>query len=86
MSVYSIKLYIEITTSMSWALPVCVLFTLLMQSVNEEQFLNSTFLLALYAAAPAGIVFEIIIVSLICLYASLQSYKNLTLSLMLQIF
>ena len=36
------------------ALSICILFTLLMQLVNEAQFLNITFLLVLFAAAPAA--------------------------------
>ena len=32
---------------------ICVLFILLMQLVNGAQFLNITFLLVLFAAAPA---------------------------------
>ena len=43
------KLYIGITTSMSLALSTCVLSISLMQSVNEAQFLNITFLLILFA-------------------------------------
>ena len=37
---YSIRLYIDITTSRSFALSVWILFLLLMQSVNGAQFLN----------------------------------------------
>ena len=45
------KLYIGITTSMPLALSTCVLFILLMQSVNGAQFLNTTFLLLLFSFA-----------------------------------
>ena len=52
-SLYSIKLCIGITTSMSLALSTCVLFVLLMQSVNEAQYLDN-FFPKLFAAAPAA--------------------------------
>ena len=39
---YSIKLYIGITISISLALSSCVLLTSLMQLVNGAQFLNAT--------------------------------------------
>ena len=55
---------------MSWALSICVLFILLMQSVNGVRFLNINFLLALFAAAPSAAVFGIVIVPLKCIYAS----------------
>ena len=42
-----------------------------MQLVNKAQFLNITFLLALFAAAPAAAVFAIVIVPLTSIYASL---------------
>ena len=45
LSMYSSKLYIGITTSKSFALSICVLFILLMQSVNGAQFLNIASLL-----------------------------------------
>ena len=41
---YSIKIYIGITTSISWASSTCVLFTLLLHLVNGAQFLNFIFL------------------------------------------
>ena len=37
-----IKLYIDIATSMSWALSIFVLLISVMQSVNEVQSLNNT--------------------------------------------
>ena len=48
---YSIKLYIGITTSISLALSIYVLFISLVKSVIGAQFLNTTFLLALSAGA-----------------------------------
>ena len=42
-----------------------------MQSLNEEQFLNVTFLLVLFAAATTGAVFRTVIVPLTSMYASL---------------
>ena len=51
--VYSIKLYIGITTSMSLALSICVLFISLMQSVNGAQFLNTTSLFPLFGLSLA---------------------------------
>ena len=48
------KLYISITTSISLALSICVLFISLMQSVNGAQFLNiSSFSLLPRPAADA---------------------------------
>ena len=41
LSLYSIKLYIDSTTSMPLVLSICILFILLMQSVNGAQFLNT---------------------------------------------
>ena len=68
---YSIKLYIDIITSVSLALSACVLFISLMQSVNGAQFLNMTFLLVLFAAAPATELPATDIVPLKSIYASL---------------
>ena len=51
---YSNKLYIGITRSMSSALSICIFFILLMQSANEAQFLNVTFLLSLFSVASAA--------------------------------
>ena len=42
-----------------------------MQLVSEAQFLNITFLAALFAAAPAAAVLLTVIVPLISIYASL---------------
>ena len=58
---YYIKFCISITTSKYSALSICVLF---MQLVNGTQFLNITFLLALFASAAATVVFETVIVPL----------------------
>ena len=38
---------------MSLALPICVLFISLMQSVNGTQFLNTTSLSALFGLSPS---------------------------------
>ena len=46
--------YIDISTSISSALAICVLFISLMQSVNGAQFLNITFLLLLFGFTAAG--------------------------------
>ena len=46
-----------------------------MQLVNSAQFLNITFSLALFAAALPAAVLRIVIVTLISIYASLQSHK-----------
>ena len=53
MPLYSIKLYIGITASMSLALSICVLFISLMQPVNGAQFLNTTTLSALFGFSSA---------------------------------
>ena len=47
----SIKLYIFITTSISLALTICILFISLIQSVNGAQFLNTTSLFLLFGGA-----------------------------------
>ena len=52
-----------------------VLFILLMQSVNGAQFLNITFLLALFASTLAAAVLLTDIFPLTSIYASLQSHK-----------
>ena len=48
---YSIKLYVGMTTSISWASSTCVLFVLLIHLVNGAKFLSITFLLVLFGAA-----------------------------------
>ena len=57
---YSSNLYIGITTSGSFALSICILFIMLLQLVNNAQFLNITsFFLSsgcLPAASPASAV------------------------------
>ena len=40
---------------------ICLLFILLMQVVNGAQFLSITFLLVLFAAAPASVVLSTVI-------------------------
>ena len=56
---------------MSLALPICVLLISLIQLVNGAQFLNITFLLVLFTAAPAAAVLLTPIVPLTRIYASL---------------
>ena len=56
--------------SMSLALSIYVLYILLIQIVNVEQFLIIIFFL-LFAAAPAAVVFEAVISALTSIYASL---------------
>ena len=56
---------------MSLALSICVLLTSLIQLVNGAQFLNITFLLALFAAAPSAVVLLTVAVPLTRIYASL---------------
>ena len=56
---YSIKLCIDISVSMSLILSTCVLFILLIQPVNGSQFLNVTFLLLLLP--PTGNVATVIV-------------------------
>ena len=53
------------------ALSICVLLISLIQLVNSAQFLNITFLLVLFAAAPAAAVLLTVIVPLTRTYASL---------------
>ena len=53
------------------ALSIWVLFVLLMQLVNEAQFLNITFSLVLFAAAPAAAVLSTVMFPLTSIYASL---------------
>ena len=53
------------------ALSICVLLISLIQLVNGAQFLNITFILVLFAAAPAAAVLVTLIVSLTRIYASL---------------
>ena len=53
------------------ALSIWVLFILLMQLVNEAQFLNITFLLVLFAAALAAAVLLTVIFPLTSIYVSL---------------
>ena len=51
----SIKLYIFITTSISLALTICILFISLIQSVNGAQFLNTTSLFLLFGGAAVPV-------------------------------
>ena len=71
MLICSTKLYIGITISISLALSNWVLFILLMQSVNEAQFLNITFLLVLCPSASAAAVLLTNIFPLTSIYTSL---------------
>ena len=50
------------------ALSFCVLFILLKQLVNGAQFLNITFLLVLFAAAPPAAVLLTVIFPLASIY------------------
>ena len=50
-----ILLYIDITPSLPLALSICVLLILLMQSVKGAQFLNTTFLSALFASVAVAV-------------------------------
>ena len=61
-----------ISTLMLLALSICVLFILLMQSVNGRQFVNTTSILlfSLPAATSATV-----IVQLTSIYGSLSSHK-----------
>ena len=72
MLLYSIKLYIGITISKSWALSVSVSFILLMHLVNGAQFLNTTslFLLSACLAAASSPVAAVVIAPLTSIYAS----------------
>ena len=70
LSLYYIKLYIGITTSMSLTLSICVLFISLMHSVNGVQFLNTTSLSLLSGIAVAG-TGGIVIAPLTSIYTSL---------------
>ena len=56
---------------MSVALSTSVLFISLMKLVNGAQFLHTTFLLVLFASAPAVAVLLTVIVPLTKIYASL---------------
>ena len=67
---YSIKLNISITMSISSALSTCILFISLMQFVNGAQLLNITFLLLLFGAAAVPVLLTVI-VPLTSIYASL---------------
>ena len=58
------------------ALSICVLFILLMQLVKGHNFLNITFLLVLFAAAPAAEVLLTVTFPLTSIYASLKSHKQ----------
>ena len=53
------------------AISTCVLFISLMQSVNGAQFVNVTFLLVLFAAAPSAEVSSTDLFPLTSIYASL---------------
>ena len=69
---YSIKLYIGITISISWPLSISVLFILLMRLVNGAQFLNiiPLFLSSARLAAASSPAPVIVIVHLTSMYAS----------------
>ena len=67
--VYSIKLCIDISTSMSLALSICVLFILLIHSVSGAQFLNTTSLSLLFWFTACVITGETDIVPLTNIHA-----------------
>ena len=69
---YSIKLYIYITTSTYLALPISVLFISFMQLVNEAQFLSTTYILLF---PPPVATSANVIVPLTSIYGSLWSHK-----------
>ena len=69
LSLYSIKLYIGITKSMSLALSISVLFISLMQSVNGAQHLIIIFFLLFETVAVPA--FATVIVPLTSMYALL---------------
>ena len=71
LSLYSIKLYVGITKSVSWASSTYILFILLMQLVNGAQFLNINFLLVLLFGRLWAAVFLTFIVLLTSIYALL---------------
>ena len=54
---------------MYFALSIWVLFILLMQLVNGAQFLNITFLLVIFAAAPSSAVSLTVIFPVTSIYA-----------------
>ena len=58
------------------ALSIWVLFILLMQLVNGAQFLNITFLLVLFAAAPAATVLLTVIFPLTNIYMHHYNHIN----------
>ena len=68
---------------MSLVLSVCVLFILLMQSVNGVQFLNTTSLSLLFAPALAAAVFLTDIVLLVCIHH--YNHINLVFNLVLNL-
>ena len=71
LSIFLLSLYIGITILIYSALPIWVLFILLMQLVNEEQFLNINFLSVLFATAPPVEVLSPVILPLTSICASL---------------
>ena len=73
---YSIKLYIDITTSKLFSLSTRVLSILVMQSVYSTQFLNIAYLLLLSAVLVASSAPPTrVIVPLASIYGSLWSHK-----------
>ena len=69
---YSIKLYIGITTSISFALSIWVLLILFMHAVNGAQFLNITPLFLSSACFVASLSYAplTVIVALTIIYTS----------------
>ena len=62
---------IGITISISLTLSTCVLFISLTQLINGVQFLNITFLSALFASVPSAAIFGTAIFLSTSIYASL---------------
>ena len=71
LSLYSNKLYIDITTSKSSSLSICIPLISEMQLINGALFLNAT-LLFLFAL-PGSV---IVIVPFATIYASVKSHKS----------
>ena len=72
---YSIELYIGITTTMCLALSICVFFILLMESVNGAQVLNITSLSLLFSCTCAAAMFATNIIPYIIPYICITIIK-----------
>ena len=69
-SLYYINLFIDITTSMSFAWSISLSFISLMLSVKKAQFLNITFYFLLFGDVAVSL-FEVVMVPLTSMYVSL---------------